>query len=82
MQSRNQRATRNGGGCRDEWTCERQEREGGGAVGVWRRWRGLLLLLLCLRLGVSCRKSLDDVVNTLGLEHDLRPVAARLACEL
>lgn len=28
MQSRNQRATRNGGGCRDEWTCERQEREG------------------------------------------------------
>lgn len=55
---------------------------GGGAVGVWRRWRGLLLLLLRLRLGVSCGKSLDDVVDTLGLEHDLRPVAARLASEL
>ena len=40
------------------------------------------LSMLGLIRRLSCRKSLDDVVDTFGLEHDLRAVAARLAREL
>ena len=41
-----------------------------------------LLLLLALARRLARGERLDDVVHALGLEHDLRPVAARLVREL
>ena len=39
-------------------------------------------LLLALARRLARGERLDDVVHALGLEHDLRPVAARLVREL
>ena len=62
-------------------TC-RGEGTGIGRGGTERRAGDKGALLLRLRLRLLRGERLDDMVHALGLEHDLRSVAPRLAREL